>query len=207
MRSLGKFFFYLLVILQVLAQVCNNALHLVVPEHEVLRALRLVVKFGRQLHVLDDGELGRALQLILISHRVLHSNSPDLHQHIFPQLINLFNPVLFDTCDQVVMHCLLLCNLIIPELTISLDLGLVLNELIQITLFFLKTSNLHLHLIDLGRILFPERLDFIIYKVKREALLNKLKIVDYIAYQHPLANAPSFQSPLVSNPASLPFLL
>ena len=130
MRSLGKFFFYLLVILQVLAQVCNNALHLVVPEHEVLRALRLVVKLGCQLHVLDDGELGRALQLVLISHRVLHSNSPDLHQHIFPQLVNLFNPVLFDTCDQVVMHCLLLCNLIIPELTISLNLGLVLNELI-----------------------------------------------------------------------------
>ena len=70
-----------------------------VSEHEVLRALRLVVKFGCQLHVLDDSELGRTLQLVLVSNRVLHSNCSDLHQHVFPQLVDLLDPVLLNTCD------------------------------------------------------------------------------------------------------------
>lgn len=39
-----------------------------VLEHEILSALRLVVELGRQLHVLNHGELRSALQLVLIRH-------------------------------------------------------------------------------------------------------------------------------------------
>ena len=67
-RPFSKLFLDLFVVLQVLAQVCDDAFHLVVAEHQVFRPLRLVIQLGCELHVLDNGELGRTLQLVLISH-------------------------------------------------------------------------------------------------------------------------------------------
>ena len=55
-----------------------------VLEHEILGPLRLVVELRSQLHVLNHGELGCALELVLIRHRVLHADLPDLHQHVLP---------------------------------------------------------------------------------------------------------------------------
>ena len=55
-------------VFKVLGQVRDNPLHLMVLEHEILGALRLVVQLSSQLHVLNDGELGRPLKLVLIGH-------------------------------------------------------------------------------------------------------------------------------------------
>ena len=45
-RSLGQLFLDLLVILQVLGQIGDHTLHLVILEHQVFRALRLIVKLS-----------------------------------------------------------------------------------------------------------------------------------------------------------------
>ena len=109
-RSLGQLLLNLFVVLQVLRQVRDHALHLMVLEHEVFRALRLIVEFGRQLHILDHSQLRCTLQLVLIGHRVLHSHCSDLHQHVLSQLVDLLDPVLLDTLDQVAVHLLLILH-------------------------------------------------------------------------------------------------
>ena len=83
-RSFGKLFLHLFVILQVFGQVSDYRLHFVIFEHQVLSALRLVVQLSSELHVLNDCKFGSTLQLIFVGHRVLHAYLSDLHQHVFP---------------------------------------------------------------------------------------------------------------------------
>ena len=107
-RSFGKLFLDLFVILQVFGQVSNYRLHFVIFEHQVLSALRLVVQLSSELHVLNDCKFGSTLQLILVGHRVLHSDLSDLHQHVFPELVNLLDTVALDAFNQSFVRSLLL---------------------------------------------------------------------------------------------------
>ena len=69
-------------IFQVLRQVCDHLLHLVVLEHQIFGSLGLVVELGRQLGILYDSQSCRTLKLILIGHRVLHTDGSNLHEHV-----------------------------------------------------------------------------------------------------------------------------
>ena len=66
MRALSQLFLDLFVVFEVLRQVSNHRLHLVVLEHQVFRALRLVVQLRSQLHILDHGQLRGALKLVFV---------------------------------------------------------------------------------------------------------------------------------------------
>ena len=69
-------------IFQVLRQVGDHLLHLVVLEHQIFGSLGLVVELSRQLGILYDSQSCRTLKLILISHRVLHTDGSNLHEHV-----------------------------------------------------------------------------------------------------------------------------
>ena len=150
-------------ILKVFAQVSYNAFHLVIAEHEVFSALRLVVQLCSQLHVLDYGELGRALQLVLICDRVFHSNRPDLHQHVLSQLINLLDSVFFDSCNQSIMSGFLLNDLHVVELAFLLHFILIIHKVLQVTPLLRILCDLPLLLLNLRIILCFQSLDIDIY--------------------------------------------
>ena len=162
-RSFGELFFDFFVILEVLAQVSYNALHLVVAEHQVFCALGLVVQLRGQLHVLDYGEFGRALQLVLICHRVFHPHRPNLHQHVLAQLVYLLDPVFFNARDQGIVSGLLLNNLHVVELAFLFHLILIVDEVLQVSFLLRILRNLLLFLLDLRVIQRSQRLHFGIY--------------------------------------------
>ena len=219
-RSFGELFFDLFVILEVLAQVSYNALHLVVAEHEVFCALRLVVQLRSQLHILDHGEFGRALQLVLISHRVLHPHRPNLHQHVLAQLVNLLDPVFFNACDQSIVSGLLLNDLHVVEFAFLFHLILIVDEVLQVSLMLRILRDLLLLLLNLRVIQRFQRLDFVVYigssteenKVSQQILrvaasTGRPSLVASSTRQTyrrlPFA-ALSFQWPLFSSQATLP---
>jgi hypothetical protein len=69
-------------------------------EHQVLGLLRLVVQLCRQLHVLNNRQLGCALELVLVGDGVLHADGSDLHEHVFSEFVDLLDPVLLDAFDE-----------------------------------------------------------------------------------------------------------
>ena len=115
------------------------------------------------MHVLDHGELGRALQLILIRDRVLHPNRSNLHQHVLSQLIYLLDTVFLDACDQSIVSGLLLNDLRVVELAFVLPFVLVLDKVLQRSLLFGELGNLLFLLLDLRVILCFQSLNISIY--------------------------------------------
>ena len=123
----------------------------------------MVVELRRQLHVLDHGELGRALQLILICDRVLHPNRSNLHQHVLAQLIYLLDTVFLDASDQSIVSGLLLYDLHVVELAFILPFVLVFDKVLQRSLLFGELGNLLLLLLDLRVVLCFQSLNVSIY--------------------------------------------
>ena len=103
-------------------------------EHQVFRALGLVVKLGSELHVLNHGELCGALELILVRDGVLHADLADLHQHIFTQLVNLLNPVTLDALNERFVRSLLLIDQVLLRFELIERLLLGLSEVHQVLL-------------------------------------------------------------------------
>ena len=151
-------------VFQVFREVGDEAFHLRVFEHEVLRALRLVVELRRQLHILNHSELRRALQLVLVGDRVLHAHRSDLHEHVLPETVDLLDPVLFNAFDECLVSGLLLGDFLLPELQLGLLYCLVLLEVKQVVLCSLKLGDLVSLLGQLGLKLISQLLDRLIYQ-------------------------------------------
>ena len=92
---------------------------------------RLVVKFSSQLSVLNDCQLGGALELIFLGDGVLHPHLSDLHQHLFTQLICLLNYLLRYVLDDSFLSSLLLIYILSPEVSGVLDLWLLFDKLVE----------------------------------------------------------------------------
>ena len=137
MTALSQFFLNLLVILQVFLQIGDDALHLVIFEHKVFGALRLVVELGCELHVLDDCEFGRALQLVFIRDRVFHAHLPYLHEHVLPQFVDLLDTIALNAIKEGLLGILLGLDLILPEFQSGLHVDFVVHEVKQVALVFL----------------------------------------------------------------------
>ena len=139
---LGQLLLDFFMVGEVFLQVRYHGLHLMVPEHDVLCALALVVQLGCQLHVLQNGKSRGALQLLFVCHRVLHANSPDLHQHIFTEPVNLLQSLFFDAFKHLLLVALLELDLLLPHLQLGVDLIVVLLELEQVSLLISQCCNL-----------------------------------------------------------------
>ena len=137
MTALSQFFLHFLVIFQVFLQIGDDALHFVIFEHKVLSPFGLVVELGCELHVLNDGELGRALQLVFIRDRVFHAHLPYLHEHVLPQLVDLLDTIALNAVEEGLLGVLLSLDLILPEFQGGLHIDFVVHEVKQVSLVFL----------------------------------------------------------------------
>ena len=137
MTSFSQFFLYLLVILQVFLQIGDDSFHLMIFEHKVLSPFGLVVELGCELHVLDDCELGGALQLVFICDRVFHAHLPYLHEHVLPQLVDLLDTIALNAIKEGLLGILLRLDLILPEFQGGLHVYLVVHKVKQVALVFL----------------------------------------------------------------------
>ena len=113
-----------------------------VLKHDVFCALALVVQLGCQLHILKNGQSRGALQLLFVCHRVLHAHGPDLHQHIFTELVNLLDPFPFDTFKHLALVGLLELDLLLPHLQLGVNLVVVFLELKQVSPLIGQCGNL-----------------------------------------------------------------
>ena len=105
-----------------------------VLEQQVFGALRLVIQLGCQLRVLDLGQLGRALQLVLVADRVFHTHLSDLHEHVLAQLVDLLDAVLLDAFNQIFVGLLLGRDHLLPHVQFALLYFLIFFEVLQVFL-------------------------------------------------------------------------
>ena len=68
-------------------------LHLVVLEDEDLRLLRLVLELGRKLVILQNGQVSRGLQLLIIHGKQIGLGLLNVEKHFFAQLFSFLNAI------------------------------------------------------------------------------------------------------------------
>lgn len=61
--------------------------------------LRLVLQLGRQLMILQDGQVRGRLQLLVVHGEQVGLRLLDVEEHLFSQLLCLLNPVKFLLVD------------------------------------------------------------------------------------------------------------
>lgn len=61
--------------------------------------LRLVLQLGRQLMILQDGQVRGRLQLLVVHGEQVSLRLLDVEEHLFSQLLCLLNPVKFLLVD------------------------------------------------------------------------------------------------------------
>lgn len=90
---LGQLFLDFLVDLDLALVSLNLLLHLVILEDEDLGLLRLVLQLGRQLVVLQDRQVRRCLQLLVVHSQEVGLRLLDVEEHLFAELFGLLDPV------------------------------------------------------------------------------------------------------------------
>jgi len=68
-------------------------LHLVVLKDEDLRLLRLVLELGRKLVILQNGQVSRGLQLLIIHGKQIGLGLLNVKKHFFAQLLSFLNAI------------------------------------------------------------------------------------------------------------------
>jgi len=119
------------------------------------------------------------LQLVLICHRVLHSNRSYLHQHVLPQLVNLLNPFLLYRGDGYGLGVLLLSDMLLVDILLLDNFILVRDKLLQRLLFRLELRDLLVLSSNQGLVLSSERLDICI--CIRPLILRRLNCRSFLA--------------------------
>ena len=91
--SLGELLLDLFVDLDLALVRLDLCFHLVVLENEDLRLLRLMLQLGGQLMVLEDSQMCRCLQLLIVHGQQVRLRLLDVEEHFFAQLLSLFYPI------------------------------------------------------------------------------------------------------------------
>ena len=119
------------------------------------------------------------MQLVLICHRVLHSNRSYLHQHVLPQLVNLLNPFLLYRGDGYGLGVSLLSNMLLVDILLLDNFLLFRDKLLQLLLFRLELRDLQVLSINQGLVLSTERFDICI--CIRPLILRRLNRRSFLA--------------------------
>lgn len=90
-RSLGQLLLNFLMNVNVTDERLNLLLVLIVLQEQFLSLLRLELELGRELTVLEDGEAGRRLQLLIVQREQVRLGLFDLEQHLLSQLLSGLN--------------------------------------------------------------------------------------------------------------------
>lgn len=91
--SLGQLLFHFFVDLDFSLVRLDLLLHLVILKDQDLCLLRLVLQLGRQLVVLQNGQVRRRLQLLVVHCQQVRLRLLNVEQHLFSELFCLLDPV------------------------------------------------------------------------------------------------------------------
>lgn len=142
MGSLSKLLLHLFVDLDLTLVSLDLRLHLVVLEDEDLRLLRLMLKFSGQLMVLQNGQVRRSLQLLVVHGEQVCLGLFDVKEHLLSQLFCLLDAIELLLVDLLKAQGFLSFEKLLQVDHFVLHLLLLLQEGIRFALLGAHVSNL-----------------------------------------------------------------
>ena len=140
-------------------------------EHQIFSALWLIIKLSCQLHVLNYRKFCGALQLVLICYWVFHAHLTDLHKHVFPQFIDLLNPITLYAINKRCVHRFLIIDLVFPLLKTLLFNTFICLKLFKVSLFSHQLSDSLIFLSFFWFEFIANSLNHILYLPNQQSLL------------------------------------
>ena len=146
---LGQLLLDLLMDLDIPLESVDLCLHLAVLVEQLLGLLRLVLELSGQLMVLQDGQPGGGLQLLVVQRQQVGLGFLDLVKHLLSELFGGLDLLPLFLVDLGVFHLDLLLKFPLETIHLFIDLLLLVSKLLQVLIGGIEVIDLALKLLHL----------------------------------------------------------